>query len=488
MTSLLAWVMALAGIALCLLIAVKLVELCGHKYSVRERAEEGIFGAVIALMVSSLIPWATMRSFGLSASAFLYIPLLMSGLGFSIALLCPLFSQLWMRWEDPLVRRAYREGGPAIGSLVRDLRHWEDVYPRERAARELGHTQSRASLPALLECLGDRCIPGEVRAAAAVALGELRDESAIPALERVLERPDAECVGAAVKALAKIDHPSAFGALVRALESYDDDTVAWAAAVLGERGDPVVVPNLRAVLHESQRMRRAAVCALEKLGDCRWRQWIREDADDHQRLALAHDELATELVHRILRGGTDDDRRGLLRTIAHLPVDDASRFLPVVQECLRAADRQIQKEAIRAVGKIAGNDSVPLLLPFLRTHDEDVVGTAIEVLAEVGGEAATAQLASYFLYKSYPDPDTSDTSRLVARYLYCRMIRHSEIYEQDVLRAIFRNWGYPLRSSHHYMLCLRRRRWRRTSRTRLGYGAGCVSTACSRSRWKSFPR
>jgi HEAT repeat protein len=107
--------------------------------------------------------------------------------------------------EDPAIRaRAawvlgfHAQGSQAVPALLRTLRdREEDVDVRGHAAEALGHLADNLGdlegevLAALLHALRDPS--AEVRFWAAFALGNLGDEAAIPALERLAAR-DAESV------------------------------------------------------------------------------------------------------------------------------------------------------------------------------------------------------------------------------------------------------------------------------------------------------
>ena len=94
----------------------------------------------------------------------------------------------------------HRQGAQAAGSLVRTLGDRdEDVDVRAHAAEALGHLadrlgdQERDALGALLHGLRDSA--PEVRFWSAFALGNLGDEAAIPALERLADRDEESVPG-----------------------------------------------------------------------------------------------------------------------------------------------------------------------------------------------------------------------------------------------------------------------------------------------------
>lgn len=149
-----------------------------------------------------------------------------------------------------------------LGPLLTD----RNEFVRREAAYALGMTKSRTVVNALIMLLTRDKIAG-VRGAAAVALGQIGDASAVPALSEALGRRIAgtgffshltrskteenEFVRrSAAVALGQIKSRAGVPALIAALsnERAGDDVRREAARALGIIGDPSAIPSLRAAL------------------------------------------------------------------------------------------------------------------------------------------------------------------------------------------------------------------------------------------------
>ena len=131
-------------------------------------------------------------------------------------------------------------------------------FVRREVAYALGESGSRAAIAPLANLLGaDKEM--SVRAAAAVALGRIKDESAVIALAKAIdERPPKKKAGeydfvrrAAIESLGEIRSPAAVSVLSSVLtnEQSSLDTRRAAATALGKIGDNSAVAALQAAVH-----------------------------------------------------------------------------------------------------------------------------------------------------------------------------------------------------------------------------------------------
>jgi HEAT repeat protein len=104
---------------------------------------------------------------------------------------------------------------------------------------------------------------GEVRRAAVVALGAIKDADSVPALLDCLKDNGVEIRRAAVGALGSIKHPGSVPALLDCLKEDTGEIRLAAAEALGTINDPRAVPALMHCLKDdSEEVRRAASGAL----------------------------------------------------------------------------------------------------------------------------------------------------------------------------------------------------------------------------------
>lgn len=159
----------------------------------------------------------------------------------------------------------------------------KEAFVRQEAAYALGKTRSRAAVAPLAERLTTDKDDG-VRAAAAVALGEIGDEVVVPVLIQVIAGQTAIIEGkskgkvkrdknefvlrAAAEGLGRIRSRAAVPALMLLLadDELASDVRREAAHALGLIGDPVAVPALqKASTDNDPYLSRAAIEALRRM-------------------------------------------------------------------------------------------------------------------------------------------------------------------------------------------------------------------------------
>lgn len=177
-----------------------------------------------------------------------------------------------------------------------ELRHWNPER-RRAAAVELGKIANERAIPALLDALynessetrrvvawalGQIGAPAihalvealfhfdfdpNLRVAVIDSLGSIGDPEAVPELLEILDDDDSDVREAVVMALGEIGDSQAVPQLLDSL--YDEESVVrWSVArSLGQIGDPAAVPALIATLRADYWVRGAAAEALGKIGD-----------------------------------------------------------------------------------------------------------------------------------------------------------------------------------------------------------------------------
>ena len=140
-----------------------------------------------------------------------------------------------------------------------------DRFVRRAAALALGELRADRAVPGLIETLKDNATIWEAAGDAAWALGQIGDADAVPPLIAALQQP--YVAGPALAALAKLQDTRAVQPLIDYLERTGDP---GAATVLGNLGDRRAVDSLiRALRHPQPSTRFYAARALGKLADPR---------------------------------------------------------------------------------------------------------------------------------------------------------------------------------------------------------------------------
>lgn len=145
------------------------------------------------------------------------------------------------------------ESASALLPLLSD----EDEFVRREAIYALGHTRNRSATSALSErLLSDKL--DSIRAAAAVALSEIADESSVVVLSNVLapelssgskrkREKNSFVLRSVARALGEMKSRAGVPALAAALnnDKLDSDVRREAARSLGYIGDPAALPALK---------------------------------------------------------------------------------------------------------------------------------------------------------------------------------------------------------------------------------------------------
>jgi HEAT repeat protein len=107
------------------------------------------------------------------------------------------------------------------------------VAVRTNAATQLGQLGASEAFEPLLAVVEDEAQPGQVRSAAASALGALRDRKALPVLARLSRVTDPELLAGSIDGLAELRDPAGIPYLEAILEREDLDERTNRAVRLG---------------------------------------------------------------------------------------------------------------------------------------------------------------------------------------------------------------------------------------------------------------
>ncbi len=280
----------------------------------------------------------------------------------------------------------------------------------------------------------------ELRTYAALALGEMRDERAVPDLIRATADPDPNVRYHAIEALGKMRAEEALDALCSIAGSRDFFVAFPALDALARIGNPRACPRIAPLLEDAM-LREAAVEALGSLGDqCAVtpvaEQLNRPDAPVEiilQAIAAIHDRYerlygegahVIDIAHRAIKpagslnlidamnGVASENLRPLALILGRLEgsaveralvrllgqpsvrkeatealVRYGSRITELLMEHLEAEDIETRKAAVFALGRIGDARAVPSLIGVLGVDDE-LTAAASGALAMIGDQRA----------------------------------------------------------------------------------------------------
>ncbi|MBT8496007.1 MAG: HEAT repeat domain-containing protein [Deltaproteobacteria bacterium] len=267
--------------------------------------------------------------------------------------------------DDPNLLPRAREG---LIKATGDLR--PDV--RAAAAVSLGELGGDDAVDALISCLDDG--NSEVRQVAAVALGTIGDNKAVPALIKALASDAPDLRFQAVTSLAEVDSDAAREPLLAILDRDDDaEVIAAAAIALGAIGEKRAADKLAAMIPDhGARVVFDLGYALADLGDPR----AAEVLADYARSA----ELGWDAITALEKLGSPEAEAALRQA---LPENRGNPALP-----LRAAAALLRADP----GEEVAGEARATLLGGLKARRIDHRGLTIELLGEVGGSWAVAPL------------------------------------------------------------------------------------------------
>jgi len=263
-------------------------------------------------------------------------------------------------WQLEILFVGGELGYPAAVPLAIKALGTSDPQLRYLAVRVLGQGGDRSHLPALLELLDDEIVP--IRTAAVAALARLArcfQPDILPALELLINDPDADKRKRCMRILREMEGPQVQTMLLKACQDPSAEVRAEAVRALhGHVHDSVVAGLTLALTDESPEVRRLAVDAL---AECSSPQ------------ALA----ALKLV------SPDEDiwvRAAVMRALAKFPADQP--LLDLLTRALRDEAGLVVIAALESLMKLTGPSADAFLKEALLHRDEEVVKTALVLLRE----------------------------------------------------------------------------------------------------------
>jgi HEAT repeat protein len=271
-----------------------------------------------------------------------------------------------------------------------------DADVRYSAAVALAHWNDRRAAAHLLAAL--RRPDPALRRASSLLLGRLREHLAEAGLAHLLgSDPVGEVRVAAAIALGMIGGARALPALTGALLDPHLPVRAAAAAALGALGNPEAISALQdTLIRDSAGVARAAASALTRLGEPAFQRLtdlLNRSGAIAQRAVLALGYWHTDAAATALLGALEHSEPPTVRRIvAALHEIGAPALLPLI-EALQTGTAAQRCGAARALGKLADPRTIPHLLAALDDPHPQVCGHAALALGRFGAVVVDALLA-----------------------------------------------------------------------------------------------
>jgi HEAT repeat protein len=258
----------------------------------------------------------------------------------------------------------------AVGGLVRVL-----ADPRAEIRATAAMSLGELGEPDACEALENRLDDGDpaVRQTAAIALGRIGAARSLPRLREALELGPADLRFQAATSLVEIDPAAAYDPLVAALTDADPEVLSAVALGLGQIGDGRAAGHLAELLdHDSKKVRFDAAYALSQLGDRRATSELSSHAADR--------ELGWDAIEALARLGDPKAVPALAKAWA-TPRTPRPVRLRAAAAVLTIDPQGDEVEAARRV-----------LEGGLRAWKLEHRGLVVELLGKVGDEWAKDQL------------------------------------------------------------------------------------------------
>lgn len=304
------------------------------------------------------------------------------------------------------VFREDRSTWPYVAGALADIATTDAVRALIEINRVMADDGRRFPLVRTIGAIGDRAavaaLAGLVRNGnkdAAEALGEIGDDSAVPALIEALDTDDENLTTECVQTLEKLDARDAVPALLHLnINMYPNREFLIFA--LGTLGGKAMIPTLLDTCRNAgPEERRAALVALEgvadkslvpeMLGILRDRE-ERPDVRAGAVYVLGHigdKAVARELVEVLKHGDPQYEMHSAARALGDLGFKEA---VPALLDALTNNAMYVEDESARALGKIGDKAAIPMLREIRQRNRDNV--TVLEALARLGDIDALLEL------------------------------------------------------------------------------------------------
>lgn len=298
-------------------------------------------------------------------------------------------------WLSPRIGEILIDIGKAsIPQLVKELRNIHSESRRIWAAKILGEFSEKNTLIPLMGALSD--ISPEVRANAAGALGNLKEERALDKLfELLISDPVPFVRVRASQALGSIGHPSVIDYLINMLKDPEWWVRVRAIEAL-EQMDKKAVPALLISLEdEDQDVRRRAAMALERNG------YLEKILDEYGSSKYNPD--LRKILFLIVKAGVIESicerlenseiylQKNIVRILGEAEIKEASE--PLINLLKNTADWSLEARIIQSLGKIKAIKATPHLIACLRSPEYWVRKSAVEALVRLDAKDSADNIA-----------------------------------------------------------------------------------------------
>ena len=237
----------------------------------------------------------------------------------------------------------------------------------------------------------------ELRMAAASALGQLGEPSAVPKLVNALDDDNPNVRVRACAALAQLDHPKAVPPLMNRLSDPHNEVRREAAVALASIGTDQALAALLDMLDDpNTSIRRIAAASLGEAGPVRAVQPLTDALNDQS--SAVRSAAVFSIIELLSNAPTQQSHQIRDTVVSELKGADSATIEPLVEILKNSSQTRQCRNAAWFLGRVvedAEPDIVSVLVDALESDDNSTAQFAATSLAEIGGELVEDELLEF---------------------------------------------------------------------------------------------
>ena len=253
----------------------------------------------------------------------------------------------------------------------------------------------------------------ELRMAAASALGQLGEPSAVPKLVEALDDENPNVRVRAAAALSQLDHPKAVPALIEKLSDPRGDVRREAAVALASIGTDQALAALLDMLDDpNTSIRRIAASSLGEAGSVRAVQPLTDALNDES--SAVRSAAVFSIIELLSNAPTQQSHQIRDTVVSELKGADTATIQPLVEILDNSSQTRQCRNASWFLGRVvedADPEIVDVLVDALESDDNSTAQFAATSLSEIGGELVEDELLEFV-------SDTSNDGEARAKAVY----------------------------------------------------------------------
>jgi len=237
----------------------------------------------------------------------------------------------------------------------------------------------------------------ELRMAAASALGQLGEVSAVPRLVQSLNDENPKVRVRCCAALAQLDHPKAVPPIINRLSDPSGEVRREAAVALASIGTDQALSALLEMLDDpNTSIRRIAAASLGEAGSVAAVQPLTDALNDES--SAVRSAAVFSIIELLSNAPTQQSHQIRETVVSELKGADSATVRPLVQILEDSNQRRQRRNAAWFLGRVvdeADPDIVEVLVDALESEDTQTAQFAATSLSEIGGELVEDELLDF---------------------------------------------------------------------------------------------